>query len=299
MSVDLLWNGLTGNQILAMMPSMTNMSIDDDDNHAVNKMMNCKYSLGLDQNLEFYFSSNEKLSSKRFFENFFSNNSDTPKGKKSSTRIKQVSSNLLNLRKLQSLCDYDRKFVAMLADWNKIRDEQVCYFSLPLAISALNNKTSCQQLVQSDVDYFVNVMSKCYTLYEQGLLYATAEEHKKKSDIMALLTKDNLFSLFVKNEAIQHHVCFKKNLMHVVYEHLVDKEFVNQFAESEPKQLEIKITSLIVFNINDAIKIENRTDTRLVNENSVYQFYLKYFHGTTYQEKETQILGIYESLFKK
>ncbi len=204
-------------------------------------------------------------------------------------------SNLLQLRKLKSLCRYDRKFVAMLADWNKIRDEQVCYFSLPLAISVLNNKTDCEQLVQSDVDYFAHVINKCYTLHSEGLLFATAEEHKKKSEIMELLNKDNPFSKFVNLDDVQHHICFKKDMLHIIYEHLVDKEFVSQFTGKEPleepKQLEIKITSLIVFNTNDAVEIENRTDTRLVNENSVYQFYLKYFHSTTYHEKETQILG--------
>ncbi len=85
---EVIWNQFTGADIRAMMPN--DMFITDDKYHAINKVMNCKFSLGLDQNLEFYFSSNEKLNSKMFFENFFSNHSDNTKSKSSSSLIKQV-----------------------------------------------------------------------------------------------------------------------------------------------------------------------------------------------------------------
>ena len=308
-----IWNQFTGHDLLNMLPG--DLHVEEDHAHAINQVLNCNYTLALDQSFEFYFSSDEELSSKKLFDRFFGNYSHQASFSSTSSyspstsssfsssfsssatgirRIKQVKSNLLHLKKLKSLCKYDRQFVDMFAEWNGMRSSQVCYFSLPLAIATLNNKTDCAELTQTDVDAFLELLDSCYPLHASGILYATAEENKKKPEIMELLTKNNPLSKFARFEVVRNNVCFKKNIMHVVYEHLIDKDFVAAFADKrkDPAEFEVKISSLLVFNTNDRVpSMANRTNTRLMSQSSVYQFYVKYFHSKTYQDDETQVLG--------
>jgi hypothetical protein len=314
-----IWEGQTGENILAMMP--TDMKINNNLHHAIKKILNCNYSLALNANLEFYFSSDEKVSIGNFNFNQSDNqnyNQSVNRKNASDEEMIKTDSSMLNLDRLKTLCYFDRKFVTMFANWNNISNEQVCYVSLPQVISTLNNKTNCESLIQEDVDYFMNVTSKCAVLHESGLLNAIFKENQNKSEFMQLLTKLDPLTKYAKLEELQNNICFKKNLLYIVYEHLVDKDFVNQLKTQKlvNNQFEVKVTSLILFNTKienqtDTVSIENRTDTvsienktdtvsvennqtdaRFFDENSVYRFYLKFFHNIEYQENDVQILGI-------
>lgn len=300
---DLIWKQFTESIIQKMVPSKLTIKQNELQNHAINDVLNCNYTLALDKNLEFYFSSNENLNAKEFFKSFFNGNKTQSSDSVSSSSrlvVKQSETNLLSLTKLKSLCNFDKKYLEMTASWNKIRVNQICYFSLPLAIATLNNKQTCDDLTQSDVDHFLEIVSDCYTLHANGILYATAEEFKKKPPIIELLSKNDPLTQFAKKETVQDNLCFKKNLMHIVYEHLVDKEFLADYPKPGSNsttgkiQMEVKVSSLILFNTNDKLNIANRTETRLMNENAVYRYYLKYFHSDrdSFHDRETQMLGI-------
>ena len=90
--------------------------------------------------------------------------------------------NLLNVRKLRSLCEWDRKIVTMLTAPHK--QQEVCYFSLPFVVAILNNKTDCSELTSSDVKNFLKIVLKCYDLHIKGVLYAAADELKPKPEII-------------------------------------------------------------------------------------------------------------------
>jgi alanine dehydrogenase len=91
--------------------------------------------------------------------------------------LREKEENLLNLKKLKSLCKWDKKLLEMIAAG---RVEQTCYFSLPQAVMILNNKTDCMQLTSSDVRRFLKIVRQCYNLHASGVLYAAAEEYKQK-----------------------------------------------------------------------------------------------------------------------
>lgn len=81
-------------------------------------------------------------------------------------------------------------------------------------------------LTASDVRNFLKVSRECYPLQQNGILYLAAEDSKTKSDMDSLLTKNDPFSKFMRLPFVGENICFKKNLMHVVYEYLIDRGFM-------------------------------------------------------------------------
>ena len=131
--------------------------------------------------------------------------------------LKAKEENLLNLRKLKSLCLWDKKMVQMLTSFQQEKKQDYstpCYFSLPQSIALINNKTDCMLLDANDVRRFISVIRDCYDLQKSGILYAAAEEFKQKSEIISLLNKNDPISKFVREPFVRNNICFKKNLLH-------------------------------------------------------------------------------------
>jgi hypothetical protein len=275
----LVYNKQTGQQLYKMMPhkSVENISV------AFNSLNKCKYNLGLDKNYEFYFNtpqvwlkSLERAASKTKFwlseeeeedvenENEFSTNYTS-----FNNSTKQIdNSNLLNLNNLKFLCDWDDKIVSLTTRSLDLTSEP-CYFSLPHSIALLNNKTSCQNLEQSDVDTFVYVINECRDLYDTGILYAAVEELKPKSKIITLLSKNDPIGSFVKLPQVEHNICFEKNLVYIIYEYLIDKNFVKN---SQPPV--VKTSGLLI--------MKDELDEHF-DQNRVYNFYLNHFHQSQFK----------------
>ena len=219
----------------------------------------CNYSLGLDTNLEFYFTSSNQTATSSptsFFlspsssranilaedesepiasdlllhlnltEDYFNEaNADVNLDVTSKKELfRNMADNLLNVRKLKSLCAWDHKILTMLTSPHKQHD--VCYFSLPFVVAILNNKSDCMDLTTSDVKNFLKIVLKCYDLHAAGVLYAAAEELKTKPEIIRLINKNNPLSQFIKLPVVKDNVCFKHNLLHIFFEYLVDKDFL-------------------------------------------------------------------------
>ena len=281
-----IWKKLTGGDILKMLPNNLTISKSSKlfANHALNRVKFCNYSLNLDTNLEIYFSSSktspiiqeldsadpatlhstfkrnitERMSSIKTNEYFADiddeysslNDPDLPDdsldAESKLNYFKEKEENLLNVRKLKSLCEWDKKIIKILTQPHQ--NQEMCYFSLPFVVALLNNKTDCMEINSNDVRNFLNIIIKCYDLHAAGILYAAAEEFKEQPEIIKLINKNNPKSQFLKTPIISENVCFKHNMLHIFYEYIVDKDFLSnkkQQASSGNNQAWVIILKLL------------------------------------------------------
>lgn len=89
------------------------------------------------------------------------------------------------------------------------------------------DKTDCDDIVDEDIHRFLGTVLKCYPLQRAGVLYAFAEEHKDQPEIINLLNKNSPIKEFIKLKKIEQNWCFWKDLLHAVFEHILDREFIN------------------------------------------------------------------------
>ena len=137
--------------------------------------------------------------------------------------------NLLNTKSLRSLCHWNKHFLAKLAHAsaaNRLPPQTPCHFSLPDAVALLSGKASCADLAADDVRHFLAVARQCRPLQQRGLLFWAAEDAKLKSDMDSLLHKNDPVAKFMALPFVNQNVCFKNHLMYIVFQHLVDKEFM-------------------------------------------------------------------------
>ncbi len=326
---QIVYNDLTAQTLINLLPNnlIVNIDLNPNSNHALNTIKQCNYSLGLDQNLEFYFEASSlsdplfsfKKSNVNFdhynrngtsFNKYFNDidneystlldpeysNSMDEQIKTSYLREKE--SNLLNLRKLKSLCQWDKKVFQIIQEFsNEKKMEDMCYYSLPYTISILNNKTDCMDLVADDVRNFINIASHCYSLHKTGILFAAAEASKPKPEIIKLIDKNNPIHQFLNLNKIKNNICFKNNILHIIYEYLMDKDFLSERksiantntneTKASSRTYNVRIATLLIANSKD-----NVTGQRKFNEDFIYKLYLKKIDTKVFDDHETKITGI-------
>ena len=294
--------------------------------YAFKSIETCDYQVGLNENLEFYFSASDSLRAlpdTHYFRNSSSDELNSFKRhdyftdmdteysllqdvefdlansnlEERSTYINEKEKNMLNLRHLKSLCAWDKKMLQMLAQAsakNKRASSQVpCHFSLPSAIALMNNKTDCMNLTADDVRAFLAVCQQCHPLQKSGILYAAAEDSKQKSDIIDLLTKNDPVSKFIRSPLVSENICFKKNLMHMVYEYLVD----NQFMASKSGSSNVKVAALLIMNSErtpkkNATSLKKAPKDLLYDSEFVFEFYMNEYHKKSFDDKLTKVSGL-------
>ena len=94
-------------------------------------------------------------------------------------------------------------------------------------MSLMANKTDCEELIDADVHKFVETMLKCYPLQRAGVLFAFAEEHKTQPEIIELLNKNSPIKEFIRLKRVHDNWCFFKDLVHAVFEHILDRDFIS------------------------------------------------------------------------
>lgn len=332
----IIFKGLTGKAIIDMMP--LNITITEESKkkayvsqkkYNYDSIKSCDVSLDLNSNLEFYFTASDSLEAKKkenynrnqtkkiealqYFEDIdteYSIHTDKnfPFLQKNdeiieTTYLLKKERNLLNIKNLKSLCHWDKKLTHKLAQ-TSVRLEraiqQSCYYSLPAAIALMNNKNDCMQITSDDVRNFLSLCKKCYPLQKAGILFLAAEDSKKKSDMDSLLTKNDPISKFMRLPFIKENVCFKNNLMHIVFEYLVDKEFMrendnNSGSMIKNKSFNIKTSTLLI--LNDEISVKNATipDTKndfIYNSDFVFDFYMNDLNQKHHDDHVTKLNAI-------
>jgi len=212
--------------------------------------------------------------------------------------ILDLERNLLNLKNLKSLCKWDKKFLALLSQQKQLSSEKSpCYFSLPTVIALINNKTECTDLNSEDVRNFISVCNECYSLQQAGVLFWAAENSKVKSEIDSLLTKNSPVSRFMQLPFINQNVCFKDNLMHIVFDYLVDKQFlmVDNFkkaAETDDDRTYTIRTSGLLF-----VNSQRRSSSLIKNSSQFssifsFDFYINNIANKVFDDEITQLYGL-------
>lgn len=354
---DKLFKGLTGKQILEMMPMeinfMNKSKIQIDQRlYSFKSIEHCEVSLGLNSNLEFYFQASDSIevSEAKDLEKYewqaknpdkadqFYADIDSEYSTRTDTgfdfrhvqsdpeQIEQMKleyidekvKNLLNLKNLRSLCQWNRQFLAKIAQTsraNKLPDQTPCHFSLPDVIALLNGKDSCMDLTADDVRHFLEVARQCYPLQKNGVLFWAAEDSKKKSEMDSLLHKNDPVGKFMALGFVNQNVCFKNNLMHIVFEFLVDRNFMelDDLKVAQAKWSAEKVDSdsdfsLRSYNIRKSVllilndkKIErnasgslvpNVNGERMFQSEFMFNFYLESLNKQTFDDEVTRLAGI-------
>lgn len=264
-----IWKQFKGKDIKKMLPD----DLDVRKYTALSSFDKCNFSLGLDKNLEYYFSTvgsankqvddiyNQEFLSKLDLKNLANLN------------LKTDSNNLLNLDNLNSLCKWDHQMLNMLKQGGL--NNEICYLSLPQIIALLSNKTSCFDINTKDVQNFIQTSLMCYPIHKSGVLYGFSEEHKQKSEIISLLSKNNPINEFMNLDIIRNNLCVHKNLFHIIFDHLIDKDYLST------NSLNIKISSLVISNHG-----------KIFNENFLFNFYMKEFHSVKFDDSRTKLIGL-------
>lgn len=350
---DILHKGLTGKQIMQMMPMEINFMNKSKVEirqrpYSFKPIEHCEVSLGLNSNLEFYFHASDSIevTDKKWLEkyewpsenadkadefyadidseysirsdshfNFTHVTSDPDKIEDMKLQyIEDKVKNLLNLKNLKSLCQWNKRFLDMIAQAsraNNLPDQAPCYFSLPDAIALLNGKTSCMDVTADDVRHFLAVARQCYPLQKNGILFWAAEDSKKKSEMDSLLHKNDPVGKFMALGFVNQNVCFKNNLMHIVFEFLVDRNFMGldelkvaqnrgnqELDEFRQRDYSIRTSSLLILNDKKIERNEtgdvvpNVSGERIFQSEFMFNFYLESLNKQVFDDEVTQLAGI-------
>lgn len=266
-----IYKKLTGHDILNLMdPDLAMQS------ELASALTNdCNYTLLLNTNLEFYFgtshtrdenetdydnSTTPTLNStvlRSLYTNYMPPNTQYNASVYESKLSKLMNAsltdrNLLELHNLRSLCHWDKHLLSMVsrAAAPHAQQQPVCYVSLPFLIALMAYKTDCEQITNEDVHRFLSVMLKCYPLQRSGLLFAFAEEHKPKPEIIDLLNKNAPIKEFMEIEQVKNNWCFWKDLVHAAYEHILDKDFLSKDSFLNVKVRRKKFITKTFFFVN-------------------------------------------------
>ncbi len=182
--------------------------------------------------------------------------------------------------------------------------QKPCYFSLPFSIAILNGKTNCDNLDESDLTNFFNILTKCKSAYSSGILYEAAEEYKEQTELNVILRETNPKSLFFRIPSVRDNICFKKNLIYLIYEYVLSSEFTMNYTTTVPSTTTAttslvsnnpyvaKFSSLWIMNQKPSDQQNSTTDQKLFDQETAFNFYIKYFHKKHYDDQETKIVGI-------
>lgn len=116
----------------------------------------------------------------------------------------ESSPNLLTLPHLQSLCKKQYELVELF------QLHSTCHFTLPQLVAYFAEKSDCRQLVQEDIDHFIDRIQSCHALYDAGVIrFAGLHRYRRKP-----------------LELFQYHTCFRYNFTFLTLEYLLDKSFL-------------------------------------------------------------------------
>ena len=219
-----IYNNLKGQDILEMLePKQLDMN-----NYPglANTFAKCNFSSALDTNLEFYFHS-------------------------------QSDQDLLNVANLKKLCKWD------LVMTKSVNFNSNCFISLPRFIQLLNNRENCEDIDETDVEHMRNISRACHRLESNDVLFAFAETQNQNSKILKLIDKKKPLNQFLTYVNLDQYLCSYKNLMYLMYEFLIDKNFLSS--------QKVHYSSLVISN-------QNKTFTN----DDLFKYYYRNYHGSNF-----------------
>ena len=158
---------------------------------------------------------------------------------------------LLSLDHLRSICSWEKKFKHMLTL------DSMPSLSLATFVALYSSKTDCQSITANDIEHFRSVLQTCLPYYIDGYMDIPF------SDIflnrVVLEHQPGLFTHQEQNKAVYtalRHTCFYKNITRFIFDHFVDKQFLNALQQSSARP---KVSISMIYVSNYQAMVYNRT----------------------------------------
>ncbi|CAF1239448.1 unnamed protein product [Rotaria magnacalcarata] len=163
----------------------------------------------------------------------------------------RTNDDILSLDHLLSICKWEKKFKHMLSLVN------IPSLSLATFVALYSSKNDCQLITTEDVEHFRSVLHTCLPYYING--YMDVPLSDRFLNRVILKHRPDYHTYQEQTKAIYaavRHTCFYKNITRFIYDHFVDKKFINDFQQSKNNS---KVSISMIFIYNYKIIKYNRT----------------------------------------
>ncbi|CAF0976852.1 unnamed protein product [Rotaria sp. Silwood1] len=163
----------------------------------------------------------------------------------------QSTDDLLTLDHLRSICRWEKTYKHILSLDN------IPSLSLATFVALYSSKNDCQLITANDVEYFRSILHTCLPYYVNG--YMDVPFSDQFLNRVTLEHQPGYFTYQEQTKAVYtalRHTCFYKNITRFIFDHFVDKKFINEFQHSKNNT---KLSISMIFISNYKIIKYNRT----------------------------------------
>ncbi|CAF0819815.1 unnamed protein product [Rotaria sp. Silwood1] len=160
---------------------------------------------------------------------------------------------LLSLEHLQSICQWEKKFKHLLLLDNTPS------LSLATFVALYSSKNDCQLITSIDVQRFRSIIHTCLPYYLNGYMDIPL------SDIfLNRVILEHQPGHFSHQEQVKtvytalRHTCFYKNITRFIFDHFMDKKFINDFQQSK-NHAKVSLSMIFISNYK-SIKYNHTRD---------------------------------------
>lgn len=163
----------------------------------------------------------------------------------------QSTEDLLSLEHLQSICKWEKDFKHLLLLDN------IPSLSLATFVALYSSKNDCQLITSTDVERFRSILHTCLPYYLNGYMDIPLSDQFLNRVILEhqpgyLTHQEQVKAVY----AALRHTCFYKNITRFIFDHFVDKQFINDFQQSQNHS---KVSLSMIFISNYKTKKFNHT----------------------------------------
>ncbi|CAF1296971.1 unnamed protein product [Rotaria sp. Silwood1] len=163
----------------------------------------------------------------------------------------QSTDDLLSLDHLLSICRWEKAYKHILSLDN------VQSLSLATFVALYSSKNDCQLITADDAEHFRSILHTCLPYYVNG--YMDVPFSDKFLNRVSFERQPGFYTYQEQTKAVYtalRHTCFYKNITRFIFDHFVDKKFINEFQRSKNHT---KLSISMIFISNYKIIKYNRT----------------------------------------
>lgn len=162
----------------------------------------------------------------------------------------QSTNDLLTLDHLQSICQWEQTYKRLLGI------DHMPSLSLATFVALYSSKTNCRLINQTDVEQFRSILHTCLPYYLNGYMDIPLSDEFLNRVVIKHRSGDVTHQEQVKGVyAAVRHTCFYKNITRLIFDHFLDKNFLNDFQHSKQNS---KVSVSMIYLPNYRIHKYNR-----------------------------------------